>query len=174
MPEITGRLTTGAVGSATTTGAQDAAALGALVLAALKSQPAGTMNVPKEILEQLATAVVQLANEVAKVQGGGAVGQGGAGPSIDAQLTITSNFSQAKQHTHLEELAGKVRVKCAELGVKLEVKLTVAFGMTWQLEVGGRAPKGALDQLRTFISSETKGLGLSDFAKVEVNKYDLV
>ncbi|MBI1945745.1 MAG: hypothetical protein HYS27_08615 [Deltaproteobacteria bacterium] len=174
MPEIGSRLTTGQVGAtATASGAQDAASLGALVLLALRSQPAGMMNVPKELLEQLATAVVELANDVVKLQGTGAVAQAAAAPKIDAQLTITSNFSPAKQREHLDELASKIRVKCAELGIKLDVKLTVKYGMTWQLEVEGQAAKPALDALRTYIGSETKGLGLGDFAKVEVNKYDL-
>lgn len=175
MPEIGSRLTTGQVGAtAAASGAQDAASIGALVLLALKSQPAGMMNVPKELLEQLATAVVELANDVVKLQGTGAVAQAAGGPKVDAKLTITSNFSPARQREHLDELAGKVRLKCAELGIKLDVKLTVQFGMTWQLEIGGQAPKAALDALRTYITSETKGVGLGNFAKVDVDKYDLV
>lgn len=174
MPEIGNRLTTGQVGATSAaSGAQDAASLGALVLLALRSQPAGLMSVPKELLEQLATAVVELANDVVKLQGSGAVGQGAGGPKIDAHLTITSNFSQARQKEHLDELAGKIRLKCAELGIKLDVKLTVKYGMSWQLEVEGQAGKVALDALRTYIGSETRGLGMSDFAKVEVNKYNL-
>ena len=175
MPEINSRMTTGQVGAATTvSGAQDAASLGALVLLALKSQPAGTMNVPKELLEQLASAVVQLANDVVKLQGSGAVAAGSGGPKVDAQLVITSNFSVPRQREHLDEIAGKIRLKCAELGIKLDVKLTVKFGMSWELEVGGQAPKAALDTLRTFISGETKGIGLNDYAKVEIAKYDLI
>lgn len=175
MPTITTGLTTGGVSAtSTTTGARDAAALGALVLTALKSQPAGTMSVPKELMEQLASAVVQLANEVATLQGAGVVNNRAGGPTIDAQLTITSTFSAPKQREHLEGLASKIRVKCAELGVKLEVKLTAPYGLSWQLEVGGQAPKAALDELRAFINGEVRGIGLTEFAKVQVGKYDVV
>ncbi|OGQ22642.1 MAG: hypothetical protein A2138_12675 [Deltaproteobacteria bacterium RBG_16_71_12] len=175
MPEIGNRLTTGQVGAAgTTSGAQDAASIGALVLLALKSQPAGLMSVPKELLEQLATAVVELANDVVKLQGAGAVAPPAGGPRIEAQLTITSNCSQPRQREHLDGLASKIRLKCAELGIKLDVKLGVKYGMTWQLEVGGQASKAALDALRGYIGSEARGIGLTDLAKVDVNKYDLV
>ncbi len=175
MPVTGTRLTTGQVGTtAATTGAPDPAALGALVLEALKNQPAGTMSVPKEVLEQLATAVVQLANEVAALQGAGAVTATPGGPTIDAQLTITSTFSAPKQREHLDGLASKIRVKCAELGIKLDVKVASVYAISWQLEVAGKAPKAALDELRTFINGEVRGIGLTEFAKVQVGKYDVV
>lgn len=164
--------TTQQVGGATTvSGAQDAASIGAAVLLALKGQPPGTMAVRKELLEQLANAVVQLANDVVKLQGAGAVAASPEGPRVAAHLQIHPNSIKDSKE-FLDRLASKIRVQCSELGIKLDVKVGVA-SYQWQLDVSGEASKAALDSLRKFIASETT-VYTTALAKVDVLKYDLL
>lgn len=177
MPEIT-RLNRGAV-DATGGAQQSPAELGLRVLLALQSQPTTTsMSVPTDLLKDLAGAIVQLAETVAHLSAERSTATAApksASPTLEAKMVVTSVFfDKAKKRAHCEELAGKVRLECAELGIKLNVSVSHDFYTGWYVDISGQAPKTKLDAVRAYITGEISVFGEARLGKLDVQKYDIV
>ena len=176
MPNITDRPSVTAAGTVDVQkNAQSALELGAKVLAQLATQPsATTMQVPASMLQDLAAAVVQLAAAMQASSSAPAAAPPSTSPTVDASWRMTSAYQQpGLARDDLTAVASKLREKCADLGIRMNIDVNGSFGV-WELKVTGQAPKDKLDALKTEAGKLLNPSFTMNPGKLEVLKYDVV
>jgi hypothetical protein len=156
--------------------ANSALVLGSKVLAELSGADATTtMNVPAQVLKDLASAVVFLA---AGIQAGEAqetsAPAASTSPRVDASFKIFSGYNQSGlAHQQLTEAASTLREKAVDLGLKMGFNITAPNG-TWQLVMSGDGPKDRLEALKEAAQAAVSSLMPGSAGRVEVQKYELL
>lgn len=184
MPTITERPTTVSAPKENLVVDQANAALvlGSGILAQLAGVPSTTtVNVPAQVFQDLANAVVRLSAAVQGLQAQKApvssmAPAASTSPKIDADIKVTSNYSGSSPAlAQLSEWAGTLREKAADLGIKVEIGVTASYGV-WELHIKGQAPKDKLDELKKAASALIAQGQLFSSApgRVEALKYDLI